>query len=115
MIHTDEIRMSSSVVPPLVGYCPTVKTRARLAQWEMGLFRAITCTQPSIPSTGTSAELMNTRGKIPVNAAACTASSFLTHSAIAAITHENVKLTAITSTIIASALRNPFSNEKPTR
>ena len=58
---------------------------------------------------------MNTSGKIPVNAAACTASSFFTDSAIAAITQENVKLTAITSTIIATALTNPFSNEKPTR
>ena len=39
-------------------------------------------------------KIMNTSGKMPVNAAACTASSFLTDNAIQAITQENVKLTA---------------------
>ncbi len=58
---------------------------------------------------------MNTSGKIPVKAAAWTASSFFTASAMAAITHENVKLTAITSTIMAIAPTNPFLNENPTR
>src|SRR5688572_18162673 len=44
MIHASEISMSSSVEPPLVGYCPTVKTRARFAQCVMGLLRAIAWT-----------------------------------------------------------------------
>ena len=58
---------------------------------------------------------MNTSGKMPVNAAACTASSFFTDNAIQAITHENVKLTAIVNTIIPTAPTKPSSNEKPTR
>ena len=94
---------------------PFARYRARLHQMVTGLFRATTWRNPAMPATGTNAELTNTTGKIHVNDAAWTASTFFNDRPMHAEIHENVNPTASTRTTTPMASSSPFWNRNPTR
>ena len=78
-----------------------------------GLWRATTCMNGAMPTTGTNAELTNTTGKIHVNEAAWTASTCFRDRPMQAEIHENVKPTAITSTIIQQRVDEAVLEPEP--